>query len=183
MAKQSEVAWASRDRARPLIRGDEKRYLFYRACDGHLTICRWFLFASLFSGSPAFGADADNAQQMLCDFESVFGGHRILNRFQFCGIELDDLAAFRTDHVVVVLMLIVVLVMSAAIAKPYFARQPGISQKFESAVHRGMADGWVFRLHQAIEVLAGEMIFSAQKHIQNQLALGRSLETLLLNVL
>ena len=131
-------------------------------------------FSFDFSGSPAIGADADNAQQMLRDFEPVLCGHRVLYRFQFSGIELDDLATFRTDHVVVVLVLVVVLVMRAAITKANFARQARLSQKFERAIDRRVTNGWVFLLHQAIEILAREVLFGAQKDIQDQVTLGRS---------
>jgi hypothetical protein len=141
------------------------------------------MLASLSSGPAAIGTNTDNAQKVLRNFKSVFRSHRVLNRLQLGGEELDDLAAFRSDHVVVVLVFIVVFVVRAAITKAHFARQPGISQKFERAIYRRMANGWIFLLDQTIQIFAREVFLSAQKHVQNQIPLGRSLQPLFLDVL
>src|SRR5687767_11614740 len=70
----------------------------------------------LFHRAPAVDADADDPQQVLCDLKLVFGGHGVLDRFEFGREKLDDLAALGTDHVVVMLVFVVVLVMRASIA-------------------------------------------------------------------
>src|SRR5688572_32550140 len=77
----------------------------------------------LFLRAPAVGADADDPQEVLRDLEPVFRGHRVLERLEFSGEKLDDLSAFGTDHVIVVLMFVVVLVMSAPVAKPDLDRK------------------------------------------------------------
>jgi hypothetical protein len=119
---------------------------------------------------------------VLRDLEPVFGGHRVLYRFEFGGKELDDLAAFGTDHVIVVLVFVVVLVMRTAIAKTHFARKSSFREKFEGTIDGGLTDARVLFLHQAVKVFVGEMLFSSKKNIQNQVSLGGALESLLLNV-
>ena len=86
--------------------------------------------------APAISADADHAQQVLSQLKSVFRGHRILNSFQLGRIEFNDLSALRTDHVIVMLMLVVVLVMRATITEANLAREAGISQQSQRAIDR-----------------------------------------------
>jgi len=71
----------------------------------------------LFPGATAISADANNPQKMLGDFEPVLCGHSVLYRFKFCRVKLNDLAAFGTDHVVVMFVFVIVLVVCATIAK------------------------------------------------------------------
>ena len=92
----------------------------------------------------AFGAEADDAQQMLCDLEVMLCGHRILNGFELGRKELDNLPAFGTDHVIVVLMFIVVFVVRAPVAEAHLARESGFSKQFERAIDGRLADGRVF---------------------------------------
>jgi len=134
------------------------------------------------SGALALGADTDHAQQMLSDFEAMLGSHGVLKCFQFSRKELDDLAALRTDHVIVVLMFVVVFVVRASIAETHFAREPGLGQEFERSIDGCLADSRVFSLHQPVEVFDGEMFFGTQKNIQNEIALGRALESSFLDV-
>jgi hypothetical protein len=65
---------------------------------------------------------------MRGQFESMLRGHRILNRFQFRRIEFDDLTAFGTDHVIMMLMFVVVLVMGAPVTEPDLTRETRVSQ-------------------------------------------------------
>jgi hypothetical protein len=130
----------------------------------------------------AFGADADHAQQVLRDFEIMFGGHLILNRFEFGGEKLDDLAALGTDHVIVVLVFVIMFVMRAAVAEAHFARESGIGKDFEGAIDGRLADGRVFFFDELIEVFVREVLFGAQKDIQDQITLGRAFETFLLDM-
>src|SRR5437667_3977532 len=74
------------------------------------------------------GADSDHAQQVRSQLELVLCGHRVLKSFQFRRVELDDLAAIGTDHVIVMLMLVVVFVVRASIAKANFTRQARVGQ-------------------------------------------------------
>src|SRR5215216_6491099 len=78
----------------------------------------------------AVGANADDAQHMLSNFKLMLGGHGILKRFELSRKELDDLAALRTDHVIVMLMFVVVFVVRASVAEANLPRQAGFSQQF-----------------------------------------------------
>ena len=81
-------------------------------------------------GAAAIDADADYAQQVLRNLKLMLGRHRVLDRFEFRREELDDLAAFRTDHVIVMLMFVVVFVVRASIAEAYFTRESGFGEDF-----------------------------------------------------
>jgi hypothetical protein len=159
------------------------RGLFCSARGGDFTTRRGRFFASLFLCTAAVATDADDTQQVLCHFKFVFGGHRILNRFQFSRIEFDDLAAFGTDHVIVVLVLVVVFIVRATVAETNFARQARIGQQLQGAIHRRVPDTGIFLLHEPIQILTGKVLLGAQKHVENQVPLGRSLKALPLNVL
>lgn len=98
---------------------------------------------------------------MLGNLKPVLGGHRVLDGFQFRGEELDDLAALGTDHVVVVLMFVVMLVMRASVAKPDFARESCFGQEFESAIDGRLPYAGIFFLHEPVEIFVGEMFFGA----------------------
>jgi hypothetical protein len=120
---------------------------------------------------------------MLGKLKSMLGGHRILNRFQFRRIKLDDLAAFGTDHVVVMLMLVIVLVVRATVAEAHLARQSGLRQQPQRPIDCRLANARILRLHQAVKIFAGHVPFSAQEHVENQVALRGALQPFLLDVL
>ena len=94
----------------------------------------------------AFGADADHAEEVLGKFEVVPGRHFILDGFQFGRVELDNPAALRTDHVIVMLMFVIVFVVGASIAEAHFARESGVGENFERAIDGCLADRWIFFL-------------------------------------
>ena len=81
---------------------------------------------------------------MLGKLKSMLGGHRILNCFEFRRIKLDDLVAFRANHVVVMFVFVVVLVMRATIAEANLAREAGISQQSQRAIDRRLPDRRIF---------------------------------------
>ena len=110
-------------------------------------------------------------------------GHFVLDGFQLRRVKLNDLSALGADHVIVMLVLVVVLVVGAAIAETHFAGESRIGQKPERSIHRRLADVWILFAHEAMQVLTRHVTFGAQKDVENQLALGRTLETLLLDVL
>jgi hypothetical protein len=139
-------------------------------------------FLSVFQRPAAISTDANDAQQVLCNFESMFGSHRILNGLELGGEKLDHLATLRTDHVIVMLVFVVVLVVGDAVAKPNFARETRFGEEFQRAVNGGLSDAWIFLFDETVEIFAGQMSFSAQENIENQVTLGRALETLLLNM-
>ena len=79
-------------------------------------------------GAAALDADTDDAQQVLRNLKLMLGRHRVLDGFEFRREELDDLAAFRTDHVIVMLMFVVVFVVRASVAEAHFTRESGLGQ-------------------------------------------------------
>jgi hypothetical protein len=99
---------------------------------------------ALFFCFAAFGAAADDAEKMLRDLEIVFRGHFVLQRFKLGGEKLNDLAALRTYHMIVMLMFVVVLVVRASVAEAHFARESGVRQNFEGAINRRLPDRRVF---------------------------------------
>ena len=117
------------------------------------------------------------------DLKMVFGSEFVLERFKLGGKEFNDPATLLTNHVVVMLVLVVVFVVSDPVAEAHFAGQPGFGEKFQSAIDGCLPDAGVFLFHQKIEVFAGKMLFHAEKRIQNQVALGSALEPLLLDML
>lgn len=140
------------------------------------------LLSSIFCGATTLRAESDDTVQMLGNLKTVLGRQLILKRFQFGGKEFDDATTFGTNHVIVMLMLVIVFVVSAPVAKADLAGQPCFRQEFQRAIDRGLSDARVFLLDQAIKVFAGKMLFRAQEHVENQVALGRALEPLLLNM-
>src|SRR2546421_9967886 len=76
--------------------------------------------------SPAFRAYSDDSQQVLRHFKPVPRSHGVLDRLEFGGKEFDDLSATRTDHMVMVLMFVLMLVMRAAVTEPDFSGEAGI---------------------------------------------------------
>ena len=101
----------------------------------------------------AVGADADNAQHVLSNFKLVLRGHGILKRFELGRKELDNLAALRTDHVIVMLMFVVMFVVRAAVAEANFTRQARFGQQFQSAIDSSLANGRVFFFDELVEIL------------------------------
>ena len=59
---------------------------------------------------------------------------------------------------------------------------PASVNSFKRAIDGGLPDAGIFLLDQTIKIFAGKMLFRAQKHIQNQVALGRAFESLLLDM-
>jgi len=108
---------------------------------------------------------------MLGKLKSMLGSHRILNRFQFRRVKLDDFVALRANHVVVMLVFVIVLVMRATVAKAHLAGESGFHQQPQRSIDCRLPDAWILGLHQPVKVFAGHMPFSAQEHIQNQVAL------------
>ena len=119
---------------------------------------------------------------MLRDLEVVFCGHFVLQRFEFGGEKLDDLAALRTDHVIVMLMFVVVLVVRAAVAEAHFACESGFGQNFQSSVNGRLPDRRVFFFYELIEIFIREVIFGAEENVEYEVTLGGTLEPLPLNV-
>ena len=79
-------------------------------------------------------------------------------------------------------MLVVVFVVSEAVAKANFTSQPGFSQELQRPIDGRLSNAGVVLLDQTVKVFAGKMIFRAQKDIENQIALGGAFEPFLLDV-
>ena len=119
---------------------------------------------------------------MLGNLEPVLGRHRVLDGFEFSGVELDDLAALGTDHVIVMLMFVVMLEVRTSITKTNFTRESGFGQDLEGSIDGGLTDGRIFFFNELIKILIRQVLFSAQKNIQDQRALRRTFQPLLLDV-
>jgi len=119
---------------------------------------------------------------MLRQLKSMLRRHCILNRLELRRIEFDDFAALGTDHVVVMLMLVVVLVMRAAIAKPHLTSQAGFRQYAQGPINRRLTDSGVFFAYQTIKVFARHVSFSFQEHFEDQITLRSALQPFLLDV-
>ena len=78
--------------------------------------------------------------------------HRILDRFELGRKELDDLAALRTDHVIVMLMFVVVFVVRAPVAEADFTRESGFCEQFERAIDGRLPDGRVLFFNELVEI-------------------------------
>ena len=77
---------------------------------------------------------------MLLRLEAILGGHRILQGFEFGGIEFDNLVALGADHVVVMLVFVIVFVVRDAVAEAHLARESGVGQKLQGAIDGGVPD-------------------------------------------
>ena len=119
---------------------------------------------------------------MLRNLKPVLGGHRILYRLQLSRKELDDAATLRTDHVIVVLMLVVVLVVSDAITKANLASESCLCQELQGAINRCLSDVGILLSDEAVEVFAGKVGFRSQEGVEYQVTLRSALESLLLNM-
>src|SRR5688572_17054659 len=84
---------------------------------------------------------------------------------------------------IVVLVVIMMLVIGLVVAKPHLTSEAGFGQKFQRSVNGRVADRRIVFLHQPIKVLAGQMLFGLKKDLHYQVALGRSAQAGLLNVL
>jgi hypothetical protein len=127
--------------------------------------CRFGLRTTRSFRPPAFGAKSNYPKEMLLHFKLVFCGHRILYGLEFGRKEFDDLAALGTDHMIVMLVFVVMLVMSSTISKTHFSRQPSVRQEFQGAIDGGLAHSRIFLLDEAIEVFTGKVFFDPQKDV------------------
>lgn len=141
------------------------------------------LLSRFLCGAATLCAEPDDAVQVLSNLKMVLGRQLILKRFKFGRKEFDDATALGTDHVIMMLMLVIVFVVSEPIAKANLARQPGFREELQRAIHRGLTDAGVFFFDQTIEIFTREVLLHTQKRVQNEVALGRPLEPLFLNML
>ena len=76
----------------------------------------------------------------------------------------------------VIAPLILVLVARHPIVKRHLAGQAALGQQLQRAINRGKADPVVLLLHQAVELVGGEMIAGIQESTQDGVALSGVLQ-------
>ena len=104
--------------------------------------------------------------------EPEFVRHLVLQVFDVRRKELDHLPAFGTDHVIVVLVIVVMFVVCLVVTKTNFPRQPGFRQKFKSSVNGRVTHRLVFLLDKPVEVFASQMCFGSKKDLEDEVALA-----------
>ena len=130
-----------------------------------------------------FGAGSPHSQAMMRKLEPEFVRHLILQSFDLRRNEFDHLAAFGTDHMIVMLVFEVVFVIGLVVAKANFTSEPGFGEQLEGAIDRRVADRRILLLDEPVQIFTGKMILFAEEDLQDQIALGGFSETRLLNVL
>jgi len=133
--------------------------------------------------TAAISTDTNHPQKMFGQLKFMFGGHRFLNCLQLRRVEFNNLPAFGANHVVMMLVLVIMLVVRAAIAKPDFPCQSRVRQQAQRAIYGSLPDRRILGPHQLIEVFTGNMTLSAQEHIENQVPLRGAFQALLLNMI
>ena len=86
--------------------------------------------------------------------KAEFVCHLVLQILDLRRKKLQDLTAFRTDHMIVMLVFEMMLVLGLVIAEPYLACQPCLSKKLQRAVNGRVPDRRVLAMNQKIKVLA-----------------------------
>ena len=107
----------------------------------------------------------------MCWPKSEVARHFVLKSFNVGGKEFDHLSTVRTDHVVVMLVVIVMLVIGFVVTEPDLSGEAGFSQQLESSVDRSEANGGIDLVNEAVEVLTGKVLFCAQKDLQYEITL------------
>ena len=105
-----------------------------------------------------------------------FARHFILQGFYVLRKKLDDLSAFGTDHVIVVLVIVMVLVIGLVVTEPHFASKARIGQQLERSVYGRVAYIRIVLLDQSIKVFARQVFLGSKKDVHYQVALARSLQ-------
>jgi len=109
-------------------------------------------------------------------FESVAAHDLFLQLLDLFVVKLDQRAAAGADQVVVVRVLVVVLVKHAPVVEFKLARQATLLKKLQCAIYGCEPDRRILCFDDGVQILAGDVPFGIQKHIEDQIALGRSLE-------
>jgi hypothetical protein len=162
----SELAWKQE-------RESQARLLFGRRSG--------FRFSSFLS-FLAVGADAEYSMAMMKRLESVVAGYFILQLLNLFIVKLDQSAAAGTDKMVVVSVFVVVLVKHPPVVELELPREAAILEQLQCAIHCSESNGRVFGLNDCVEILAGNVSFCIQKHIEYQIALTCSLQPCALEV-
>ena len=116
-------------------------------------------------------------------FESVAAHDLFLQLLDLFVVKLDQRAAAGADQVVVVRVLVVVLVQHAPVVEFKLASQATLLKKLQCAIYGCEPDRRILCFDDRVQILAGDVPFGIQKHIEDQIALGRSLEPRALEML
>jgi hypothetical protein len=139
-------------------------------------------FAGLFHLPATLGANANDPQQVLAHLKTMLSCHRVLYRLQLGRKKLNDPATLGTDHMVVMLMLVIMFVVCDAVAEPNFASQAGFCQELQGTIDGSLPDAGVFLPGEPVKVFAGKVRFRPQEYLENQVALRGALESPLLDM-
>lgn len=116
-------------------------------------------------------------------FESEVVRHFVLKAFDRLGKEFDHSSAHRTDHVVVMVVIVMMFEIRFVVAESDLASKAGLSEQFERPIDRRVADRVVVFANQAVEILDGEVVFGAKESRHYEIALTRTPEPQLLDML
>jgi hypothetical protein len=83
---------------------------------------------------------------------------------------------------IVMLMLVMVFVMSAVIAKANFTSEASFCQELQRSIDSRLTNRRIFLFYQAVEIFVREMCFCFQKYIEDEVSLRRTFQALFLNV-
>lgn len=102
------------------------------------------------------------------DGEAVAVGDFFLEFFDEGVVELDDLAAFGADHVIVVAVHVAVLVALLPVAEIELAGEPALRQQRQRPVHGREPDARLGLGHQPVQFLRAGVLFAIEKRVQDR---------------
>jgi hypothetical protein len=108
---------------------------------------------------------------MSCGAKPVMRSDLVLLLLDLLAVKLYQLAAFCTDQMIVMLVVVKMFVSRAAVPETFFARQIAFNQKFKRTVNGREPDGRVFDLDQVVQIFRAEMTFRFKKNFEYQLPL------------
>ena len=125
-----------------------------------------------YSALLAVGTNSPQPQAVMCRFESKVARHLVLKRLDVCRKELDHLTAIGTDHVIVMLVVVMMFVVGLVIAEPDLACEACLGKQFESTINGGESDRGVDLVNEAVQVLAGKVFLGAKKDLKDEITLA-----------
>ena len=115
-------------------------------------------------------------------FESIPPNDLVLELLNLFVVKLDQGATFCADQMVVMGVFVIVLIEHSAVVKFELASKSALLQELESSVHGCKPNRWIFCLDYRVEILAGNVAFGFQKHVEYQIALTGPLKSRALQV-
>lgn|SRR5262249_14963630 len=126
----------------------------------------------------ALGANPKDAMAVMKWLETILLYDFILQVLYLFVVKLNQRAAIGADQMIVMTVLIIVFVKRSAIVKLELSRESALFQQFQRAIDRRESNRGVLCLHKRVQVFTRNMPLSVQKHVENQIALRRTLQTL-----